>query len=497
MLKSSGGQLPCMDDPQEAAPLPVVEVEERPEAEDRTAEEDEPVESLPLPPGPVGDFASIIMQMSRYPFHPFATLGALVGFATVAARKVRYENLYPSLFGFMLAESSNGKEDTQRCVEEALLASGLDRNHVISRITGYNSAIEAMMRVWYHPVLFAGVDEGAGFLVAARKGEYGLQDFLKEVWTKCGRWQHPWKRKTHGGTVNLQSVYHPALNILLATQPSAMGSASDFAAIQDGLLPRCVWVVRKDWAMVPNREAPNHVDDLRVTPDGQAIVARMRELWDWMSPKRERMPTVKYRFKNMYAASEYFRVEFKHVVGDGEKEGLWPQAVQFGASPEVQAAFDEFEVECRKNGAPGRGKQAMLAGLWGKATENAKRVALTLAAARCGADPDVCKIELVEAQWAIRFIRATVFSGIRWGREHLFESPFQAQCEKVFSIIDEAGAGIQQQDLTRRLQHRFRAKEIIEVTATLVLEGRIERVSIQTKGRTANGWRAVRRSPEK
>ena len=477
-----------------SATPPVVEI-----VDEGTAEEDkdsalEDVESVPFPPGPVGDFAKLIMPICRFPYQPFATLGALIAFATVVARKVRFENLYTSLYGFVLAASSNGKEDVQRIVEDALHSAGLDQGHIVSRITSYNSAVEALMAVWYHPVLFAGVDEGAGFLDSARKGEYGLRDFLKEVWSKCGRWQYPWKRKKNSGNVTLQPIFHPALNIFLAAQPEAMGAASDFAEIQDGLLPRCIWVVREDWAKEPNFDSPKHADDLVGSDGGRAIVSRLGSLWNWMSPNPIRVPMEPNRFSDMKEAREHYQIELKGDVGNGEEDGIWPKPVAFDASPEVHQLFRDFELECREKGAPGRGKQALLNGLWGKATENAKRIALTLAAARCGparSTDGPRLIQLDEATWAIRFIRATVFSGIQWGREHLFESPFQKQCSRVYAVIAEAGAAIKQTDLTRKLQHQFRAKEIHEAIDTLTLEGRIEQVSVTTKGRTADGWRVV------
>lgn len=479
-----------------SATLPVVAIEEERTVDENEDTAEETVEAVPFPPGPVGDFAKLIMPMCRFPYQPFATLGALIAFATVVARKVRFENLYTSLYGFVLAASSNGKEDVQRIVEDALHSAGLDQGHIVSRITSYNSAVEALMGVWYHPVLFAGVDEGAGFLDSARKGEYGLRDFLKEVWSKCGRWQYPWKRKRNSGNVNLQPIYHPALNLFLAAQPEAMGAASDFAEIQDGLLPRCIWVVRRDWAKEPNFDSPKHADDLVGSDGGRAVVSWLRALWNWMAANPLQMPNDRNRFTDMKEARKYYQGESKGDAGNGEEDGIWPKPVAFDASPEVHQLFRDFELECREKGAPGRGKKALLNGLWGKAAENAKRASLTLAAARCGPTRLMDRnrnrvIQPDEAAWAIRFIRAAVFSGIQWGRAHLFESPFQKQCARVYAVIAEAGEAIKQTDLTRKLQHQFRAKEIREAIDTLALEGRVEQVSVTTKGRTAEGWRAV------
>ena len=470
--------------------IPVVEL---PELDDEEKEagggKEEAVEDVPLPPGPVGDFAELIMSMSRFPYQPFAILAALVGFATVASRKFRYENLYPSLYGAMLAIRSNGKEDVQWPVEEALSRAGLDKNHIMSRVTSYNAAIEQLMGVWYHPVLFAGVDEGGGFMDAARKGEFGLKDFLKEVWSKCGRWQHPWRRKKNRGNVNLQSIYHPALNILLAAQPAAMGAASSFAEIEDGLLPRCIWVARTNWGTVPNKDAPKHSQDLSKTNEGQKIVARMKNIWDWTTPKKFSFGSDKH-FRDMAEATKYFQEELDGKVGDGEKEGLWPSPVQVGVSSgEVETLFDSFELDCRQKAAPGRGKQAMLAGLWSKGTENAKRVALTLAVARFGRQGPF-QINAEEASWAIRFICAAIRSGIQWGTDHLFQNSFQAQCETVYAVIRD-GQAVTRSELTRRLQHQYRARDIQESIETLEAEGKIEPVHISTKGRKALGWRAT------
>ena len=493
----------------DAADIPVVELADEPTPDEEYVTAEESVEAVPYPPGPVGDFAKLIEPMCRFPFRPFATVGALIAFATVSARKVRFENLYTSLYGFVLAASSNGKEDVQRVVEDALHAAGLDHNHLMSRVTSYNAAVEQLQGVWYHPALFAGVDEGAGFLDAARKGEYGLRDFLKEVWSKCGRWQYPWKRKRNSGNVNLQPIYHPVLNIFLAAQPEAMGASSDFAEIQDGLLPRCIWVVREDWAKEANTDSPRHFNDLTDTQSGMDIVGRLKRLWNWMLPFLASLSGDHNHFRDMAEASEHYHEELKGVVGDGEKEGIWPQPIVFGASPQVRELFNDFERECREKGAPGHGKQALLNGLWGKAVENAKRIALTLAVARCGPvkireyggpphSPDShtlkcseAEIQLDEARWAIRFIRASVFSGIRWGRAHLFESPFQAQCGRVYNVIAAAVAGLKQTDLTRRLQHQYRAKDVREALDALEADGRIQRIHVSTKGRTADGWRAV------
>ena len=88
--------------------------------------------------------------------------------------------------------------------------------------------------------------------------------------------------------------------------------------------------------------------------------------------------------------------------------------------------------------------------LYGKALENARRVALTLAVGR---DGKAAVITERDADYACRLVRYLVGDLIRAVRETVSESPDEKAKKRIVQIVADAGSGgISRNELTRKTQ---------------------------------------------
>ncbi len=470
--------------------VPVVELPEDVEPDEEASDGGESVEDIPLPEGIVGDTAQWMLDRCEKPFRPFAVVSALAVWATLAGRKVRYQNQGTVLYGVVVAATSNGKDAPQSLAASMLRQMGVSGRHIAARFSSWNASIEFLMRCWFHPAALSIVDEGAGYFGSAVGDDKGLLDFLKAAWSCAEGRISPQQRVKKSGAVNLEEIHRPALSMLLAAQPSTLGAAVGTAQLEDGLLPRALWIVRRRFVEELDEENLERSRKLADTEDGARILERGKRLWNWLRGHDA-------DFWDM-ADLEARPVPKEGAQGDAAEDGrpmqreVWEDAVPFTAEPGAVEIFRDFARRAQARIRPAaEGQEGPMGYLWGKAAENAKRVALILAAARCGATAGPYVIRETEAAWAVRFVEASVYAGIRWARENMADSPFQKRVQRVLGVIRGAGGTVRRSFLTKHLFHQYPAKEIDEALQSLIQSKTVEAVAIPTKGRSAEGYRLV------
>ena len=447
--------------------------------------DEEAAKEFPYPPHFMGATACWIEMRGEKPYRPFAILAALAVWSTVLGRKVRFENQSPIVYGGMLAVSSNGKDAPLALARDVLMEIGVSTNHLAGRLSSWNAGVEALQRAWFHPVELALVDEAAGYFGGGlMKSDYGLADFIKAAWSRGLGTLEPQARTRKSGSTRLRAIHHPSYSMLLAAQPSALGDAIRTEQLEDGLLPRTLWVVRQHFEPMireENLRASRRLDD---SLGGQWILAQARAAWNWLVGKdKDEFSTI--------ADLEGLQPDEDLAV----PREIWAQPIEFTAEPEAAAVFSAFIAKTQALIQPAaEGKEGPYGFLWGKAAENAKRVALIIAAARCAATSGPYTIQADEAKWAVQFVESTVNGGIEWAKTHLADTPFQRMVNRVSGLIKTAGPeGLARRTLNRRLRHTYRPLQVEEALQSLLDAGSITAESVYTGGAPKTVYKATGR----
>lgn len=316
------------------------------------------------------------------------------------------------------------------------------------------------------------------------KSDYGLADFIKAAWSRGLGTLEPQARTRKSGSTRLRSIHHPSFSMLLAAQPSALGDAIRTEQLEDGLLPRTLWVVRQHFEPTIREENLRTSRRLDDTLGGQWILARARAVWNWLEGKdREHFGVLSALEGNQPDQDPALPRE------------IWAHPVEFTAEPEAARVFSAFIGKTQALIQPAaEGKEGPYGFLWGKAAENAKRVALIIAAARCAATSGPFTITEDEAKWAVQFVESTVKGGIGWAKTHMADSPFQRMVNRVAGLITAAGPdGLSRRDLNRSLRHSFRPLQVKEALHSLLEAGSITSESVYTGGAPKTVYKAVGR----
>ena len=503
-----GGGEPVRSGTASAPPLPVVEGREDTEEDAGDDASIEDLELVPLPPGIVGKTAAWIESRCVKPFRPAASLAALVFWSALVARRTRYENQTGVLYGGYVTMSHNGKNDPLEMVSNLLDEIGVSSIHVCSRFSSRNASVECFQKCLFHPVLLAIIDEAAGFFSLATQSDYGIADFLKEAWSSSLKMLYPQSRVSTAGKMELRPVHNPALALLLAAQPSTLGAATSEEQLTDGLLPRVLWVVRKKYEKGRATDNLKKSRTLNDSEDGKAIRMRARTIWNWFRGQADNefldMADLESR-PDPYSKAARAKKSGKGKAGKKNEEGeeaetsiinpaheVWHEPLELEAGQGVEEVFADFEGVSEERVAPAaEGRSSPRGYLWGKAVENAKRVAVVLATARCGASPGPYTINAEEARWAVRFVKASVQSGVEWTRDYMAGTFFQRLCNKVLNHLKACGGLVTRSAITRALRIPARLQQ--DVLEQLENAGQIELVEIRTRGCPAKGYRLTER----
>lgn len=457
---------------------PIVEEEVEPDEEDWvTDEDDREAETFPYPPGYVGATAYWLELHSEKPFRLFAILTSLAIWATLVGRKVRFENQVPILYGLMVATTSNGKDSSIALARTVLEEIGLSTQHLADRLSSWNAGVEKLQEVWPHPVVLSLVDEASGYFAgAAGKSDYGLPDFLKTSWSRGLGTLEPQARVRKSGSARLRPIHRPSFSMLLGAQPSSLGNAIRTAQLEDGLLPRVLWVIRRKFIPIVHEDNVRFSRRLEDSIGGQAILLRGHQLWNWLEGSD--------RVFNGIDELESMPEESDAGEDDTFRREVWEKPVVFTDEPAARALFHEYMLRTQARIQPAaEGKESPSGFLRGKACENAKRIALILAAVRCGATGGPYTINEAEANWAICFVESTVRAGIEWTKSNMADTPFQQMVQRVLGIIRDAGAdGVDRRTLNRRLRHSYPPFKVDEALLSWHESGTIVETSVPTGG---------------
>ena len=149
--------------------------------------------------------------------------------------------------------------------------------------------------------------------------------------------------------------------------------------------------------------------------------------------------------------SAWFRRSVSAPDGTGNLlAAMTPQQIVVPTTPEAYRILDDFNVRARSRYQRLMKAEDKCAYLWGKALENARRVALIVA---CGERYDGAEIGAYEAGYAVKLIETLLRSMSSEVGNRVAENEWERMKKRIVKIVEDAGPrGITQNALTRRTQ---------------------------------------------
>lgn len=340
---------------------------------------------------------------------PMFALGAALTLAGLLyGRRVRGEDgQRTNLFTMTIGYTSSGKDHALKSI--ARILDSADASHLrLGQVTS-DSAIEWALR--RQPRLALLIDEAgyffSGVTDARAKGspQYAIKPALLELWSSAGsRWvgkqRVPKDGKTDAPPVVIDN---PHLCLYSTSQPQILFEGLTRTDLRDG------WLARNLFFISTTRPKPVFKPVATVPNDIRAEV-------------------------------------FAYRAGENAEIVTVPD------STESRTIFDGFNdlVHAKMLAADKSGDETNY--LYGKALENARRIALILAVSRAG-NPLKAKIGAEDAEYAVKLVDYLISTIIDCVAENLSENADEKAKKRILKVIGAGGMkGIMRSELTRKTQ---------------------------------------------
>lgn len=392
------------------------------------AEQLQPIE-LPEPPANtfIGRFSRWMADNSPRYQPNLALLSAIATMAVLAGRKVEEPggqrcNLY--LLG--LAESGHGKDFPLKQPGQLLAMAG-NPDLVCDAEVSSDAALLTVLR--QSPNTLWACDEFGKFFARLKKSKEGYQGAILDQLLKLFTSESDvcFRGKSYADERMNYSLNCPHLTLFGVTTPGPVLGALSGEDVSTGLLGRLL--------IVPGHGLSSHRER-----DRPSIP------WQWI---------------------EFAKTWTAYSPG-GQFAAAMGSAVQtIPMDEEARQLFEAYSRQCDKS-MQSDGSAA--AGLWARAYQKAKRLALICACSRLTPEgapvlKELLRITGEDALWAIGFVSKITDWMVHLCEAHVANSQREAELKEVIRIVREAGSkGIERSQLTRKTQHLSRSirKELIE-----------------------------------
>ena len=369
-------------------------------------------EGLEHPGGFVEDAMNFINDAAVCPQPKFSLAAALCLAGVLYGRRVQAEDgqrtlLYTVCVGQTSAGKDNGLKQIARILDEC----GYSRVR-LGQFTS-DSALESSLKCY--PKKIALLDEvGYFFQGVSDLGSQGgtmrsIKPALLELWSSAGgTWVGKQRAAKDGKDIEPCRILNPHLCLFGCTQPSVMWESLHRNDLRDG------WLSRVCFFLSDSRPKPK-VKPLIPIPE---TIRREVEIW-----------------KDDFVETHNFESRLITVKTDEAAQGV----------------FDKFNDEIFEIMLKGDKSEDESFYLYGKAYENAKRIALILAVSRLGHH---AVIEERDATYATKLVKYLIDNVIEVIREKVAENVDEKYIKRIHALIVNAGAGgITKSELTCKTQY--------------------------------------------
>jgi hypothetical protein len=412
------------------------------------------------PPGMVGEIVRWINETSRKE-QPLLAVGAALAFAgIILGRKIRTPcDLRSNLYCLGVAETCTGKEHARRQIKR--LAADSDADDLLGGedVTS-DAAIEA--RLADHPATLYLWDE-IGYMIAnikLAKGDPHLKKIVPTLLKLYSGSNAIVKCKDYGDRTKSKTLVAPCMGLYGTTVPGKLYSGLTSEELETGLLGRML-VFSSD----------SDPDENEARANRQDIPA---EIVAWCRKWRQFEPQPPADIPALQAA-----------VGQ-----CWPLVVEI--DPPAAEMFADWSARFTARRRAATSTQSGMAPLWGRATENAKKIAMILAAGLS----DRPVIDAATAGYACQLVDSLVGKLCAAVEANVSDSEMEADRKLILRRITEAGmAGLSTTELTR-LTPKLRANVRQEIVRDLAEDEKIVTVRIEGKTKSTVRFFAAQFAPE-
>ena len=414
---------------------------------------DRPGELLP-PDGLVGEVANWIIAAAGCYQPNFALAAALTACGALVGRGVKdFTGQRSNLYALAVGDTSCGKNEPLKCIDALFRAQRFEK--VLHGEITSDSALEVLLN--YHPVMLLKIDEIGHYLknlkTAGQSNGHlkSVMPMLTKAWSAAGG-VLPGKTRAENPNGNWKPgrrIEEPCVCLYGTTAPDVLFDCMNASDMADGSLPRFL-VFRSD--TVPRRVTKPEIS----VPPGL----------------RDRIADVLKRLG----------IPLPGTKSQDGKVADVPTAMLVNETDEAREMFEALEdVKCERiANAPNR----MVKEVWGKAVENARRVALIVAVFR---NPSAPVIEEYDALYAVQLVQRLVTDFALTVADRVSSTRAERTKKRLLRIIRRAGPdGLTKSQLVRStddldIRERDAALDDLEegeqITAETV-QGKTKRITV-------------------
>ncbi len=398
-------------------------------------------------PGFVSDVMDFTLDCAPSPNPILSFCGAVALQAHLAGRKIRDDNdIRPNLYLIALANPSSGKDYPRKFNFRLLDEIGVGD----TAGQGFASGEGLQDSLLDHPAMLYQTDEIANYFMALARSKDGraenaLTELLAIFTSSDGKYVIRKKAKSGSGGGD-RCVIQPSLTILGTAPVKDFYEALTPRILTNGLFARLT-IVEAERPVVPH--------DAKIADIPPAILSAAR--W-WAELVPAGMEGNLARLPEAY-----------------------PRQLTLGHTPEAREIFAAFRDEtiARRNAASAA-NDTLLASIWGRGREIARKFAL-LHAASLKRPPEAIGREA--AEWAVTFARHQIERAVYMAGLHVAENETHAAKQRIIRLLrDEPDGALTRNRLTRKTQW-LRPRDRDEILADLLAGGEMEKVTESSGGR--------------
>ncbi len=401
-------------------------------------------------PGLVGDVAKWILDSSVMPQPKFALAGALTVCGALLGCGVKdWCGQRSNLYTLAIGNTSAGKNCPLVCIDKLVRAMG--RELLLCGEVTSDTALEVMLLTFRSRLMV--IDEVGHYLGSIKSAGTSnghlrtVMPMLTKAWSAAGGALLGKSRApdTNGNPRPTRIIHEPCVTFYGTTAPDVLFDSMSNGDFQDGSIPRFIPFISLDRPtaeMKKEASVPVRIlDDLSDALDALGLV------------------------RGIYEKS-----------ADGSRL-VFGEPVLFDRDDSAELVFAALEDEKHENLLKADAGEASLY-LWGKAVENARRVALIVAAL---AHPNVRTVNQNDACFAVSLIRLTLGDMIDRVNDEVATTKAERDKRVILRAL-RGGAPVPKSDLTRRTQSLSR-HEREDSLDDLIDAGRVEEVDGPCAGR--------------
>jgi hypothetical protein len=372
--------------------------------------------SLFSPPGYVGQLHQWIDTTAGCPQPKLSVLASIVAAGALFGGKVMDESSgRTNIFAMGVAPSSAGKDHPFKAISRLFEVSGAEKLIGGGSVTS-DSALEVALTAY--PIQLFGIDEAGDFLSGLKNANGSgaahlstIKPALKRLWSSADG-MYKGKQKADE---EVKRIMNPHVCLWALTTPGRFYEGVGSGDLEDG------FVARMMFAISDKRESYRFVAS---APPPEYLISTTQS---WLERKNQESGE----------DGDIRSIISAKPILVATTEGAW----------KVFRHYQKIWEDMLRKGDDGSEKTAPI---WGKGMENARRVALALAAGDEFHNPEV---QEAHAHYACLLTHQTIIDLVDSIKTHMSDNAWEADKKKILKLLIAAGpSGISRSDLIRRTQ---------------------------------------------